>query len=303
MQRECVFLIYLCPLKKPLETRPLISVIVPCYNQAQFLSDALQSVLNQSYQNWECIIVNDGSPDDTESVAQEWCRKDKRCKYLDKKNEGVSAARNAGISIAEGEYILPLDGDDKISGNYIEECVKEFERNPQTKLVYSKAAFFGDKEGEWNLSVFDYRELLIRNVVYCSAMYKKLDWKKTGGYDETMLAGLEDWEFWLSFISPDDAVTCLQNTLFYYRIKAVSRNSNLNANEQEIQQVFNYVYQKHAKKINQVIKSPLQIYYQLEVKNNEINQIETGAKSLGIFGKLMLRTLRKVGRSILNKQK
>ena len=88
---------------------PLISVIVPCYNQAQYLDECLQSVLNQTYQNWECIIVNDGSPDNTHEIAESYCRKDARFKYFYKENGGLSSARNAGISISNGEFIQFLD--------------------------------------------------------------------------------------------------------------------------------------------------------------------------------------------------
>ncbi|WP_374360648.1 glycosyltransferase family 2 protein, partial [Cloacibacterium sp.] len=75
---------------------PLISVVVPCYNQAQYLDECLQSVLNQTYQDWECIIVNDGSPDHTEEIAKNWVEKDTRFIYLSKENGGLSSARNAG---------------------------------------------------------------------------------------------------------------------------------------------------------------------------------------------------------------
>ena len=82
---------------------PLVSIIVPCYNQAQFLPEALQSVLEQTHTNWECIIVNDGSPDNTEGVAQEWLVKDSRFKYVYKENGGLSSARNAGLDKVVGD--------------------------------------------------------------------------------------------------------------------------------------------------------------------------------------------------------
>lgn len=94
---------------------PLISVIVPCYNQAQYLDECLQSVLDQTYTDWECIIVNDGSPDHTEEVAKKWLEKDPRFRYIDKENGGLSSARNAGLKEAKGEWIQFLDSDDKIN--------------------------------------------------------------------------------------------------------------------------------------------------------------------------------------------
>ena len=86
----------------------LVSIIVPCYKQAHFLKDSLQSVLDQTYSHWECIIVNDGSPDDTEVIARQWCDMDSRFKYLCKENGGPSSARNAGIQISEGDFIQLL---------------------------------------------------------------------------------------------------------------------------------------------------------------------------------------------------
>lgn len=99
-------------LKNKLNT--LVSVIIPCYKQAQYLDEALQSVFNQTYANWECIIVNDGSPDNTAEVANWWLEKDRRFRYLIQENAGLSSARNSGIDYATGEFILPLDADDKI---------------------------------------------------------------------------------------------------------------------------------------------------------------------------------------------
>jgi glycosyltransferase involved in cell wall biosynthesis len=86
----------------------LVSVIVPCFNQAQYLGEALQSVLAQTYTNWECIIVDDGSPDNTERVASKFVKLDNRIKYHKKQNGGLADARNYGINKAKGEFILPL---------------------------------------------------------------------------------------------------------------------------------------------------------------------------------------------------
>lgn len=92
----------------------LVSIIVPCYNQGKYLAEALQSVLEQTYSFWECIIVNDGSTDETETVAKAWCVKDSRFIYLYKENGGLSSARNAGLAKAKGAYIQFLDSDDSI---------------------------------------------------------------------------------------------------------------------------------------------------------------------------------------------
>ena len=92
-----------------------VSVIIPCYNHAKYLSCALDSVLGQSYSDWECVVVNDGSSDHTEEVCREYQKKDKRIKYHYQQNKGLAGARNTGIRQAVGEYILTLDADDYLA--------------------------------------------------------------------------------------------------------------------------------------------------------------------------------------------
>ena len=99
---------------------PLVSIIVPCYNLAQYLDEALLSIYNQTYTDWECTIVDDGSQDNTKEVAQNWVAKDSRFVYLYKENGGVSSARNFGIEKANSEYILTLDADDKHEASFLE---------------------------------------------------------------------------------------------------------------------------------------------------------------------------------------
>ena len=169
---------------------PLISVIVPCYNQAQYLDECLQSVLDQTYTDWECIIVNDGSPDHTEEIAKKWVEKDARFRYLSKENGGLSSARNAGIEIAKGEWILPLDADDKIGERYLELAEKEFEND--YKVIYCTTKFFGAKQGEWKLADFSLNTLAKFNILTCTSFYKKDNWEKVGGYD-ILLLGTSTW--------------------------------------------------------------------------------------------------------------
>ena len=103
---------------------PLISVVIPAYNAEQFLDETLESVLSQTYENWECIIVNDGSTDNTESIAKKWCEKDARFRCFYKENSGASDTRNFGIKEARGEYIAFLDADDLYMPNFLKVCLE-----------------------------------------------------------------------------------------------------------------------------------------------------------------------------------
>ena len=109
---------------------PLVSVIVPCYKKVHFLPKTLNSILNQTYNNWECIIVDNGSPDNTVEVANFFASRDRRFKILSQENQGLAMARNNGIAASRGYFILPLDSDDMIESTYLEKAVDYFKKRP-----------------------------------------------------------------------------------------------------------------------------------------------------------------------------
>lgn len=219
---------------------PSISVIVPCYNQAEYLPETLQSVLEQDYSNWECIIVDDGSTDNSRKIAGQWVEKDNRFKCFYKENTGVSDTRNYGIRQALGEYILPLDGDDKISPTYINEALKIFGQNPDIKLIYSDIILFGAKDQKLILTEYEYKKMFLENQISVSAIFRKADFLQTDGYNTNMVDGLEDWDFWLSFLKESDKVVKLKNFHLFYRIKDISRSTMIDTakNEKLLLQIF-----------------------------------------------------------------
>lgn len=223
---------------------PVVSIIVPCYNQAQYLDECLQSVFDQTYQNWECIIVNDGSPDETEKIATAWQIKDSRFVYLFKENGGVSSARNLGIENAKGEYILPLDADDKISNEYLKLGVAAFENGHELTIVYCNAEKFGKVSGVWILPEYSLERLTLENMIFCSGIFKKEDWRKVGGYDENLIYGSEDWEFWIALLKNGGRVEKLNHLGFYYRIKEESRTTLIDFEKLIVIQ--KYILAKHA---------------------------------------------------------
>lgn len=202
--------------------QPKISVVIPCYNQSEFLNECIISILEQEYSNWECIIVNDGSLDDTEVISLQLCNLDKRISYFKKANGGLSSARNYGITKASGTLILPLDADDKISKNYISTAIEIIIKENTSVIVYGKCVYFGLLNGVCNLPEFHWPSFLLRNQIHCSGIYHKSDWVKVGGYDENMLFGNEDWEFWIRMIAANCKVIYNEDMKFYYRQKESS---------------------------------------------------------------------------------
>lgn len=215
---------------------------MPCYNQAQYLDECLQSVLDQTYQDWECIIVNDGSPDNTAEVAKRWLEKDARFKYFFKENGGLSSARNFGIDKAEGRWILPLDCDDYISNDYLDLALKHFNVE-KTKVIYCNAEKFGADSGKLELKNFSLLQLSRENVIFCTAFFRKRDWKKVGGYDENLKLGYEDWEFWINILKDGGDVIKINSTCFFYRIKHRSMLKKLQEDGED--STIQYIEKKH----------------------------------------------------------
>ncbi|TYA56653.1 glycosyltransferase family 2 protein [Formosa maritima] len=222
----------------------LVSVIVPCYNQAEYLDEALTSVLEQTYTHWECIIINDGSVDNTKDLAAKWVENDNRFIYIEQQNKGLSEARNSGIRVTKGFYILPLDADDKVAPNYIALGVQEFLDDKSLKVVYCQAEFFGAKTGLWNLPEYTFNSLLQSNKIFCTALFKRDDWEKIGGYDSNMKYGLEDWEFWINLLKRGGNVKKLEMVGFYYRVKEGSMIKSMTP--EQVSYSNNYVLQKHS---------------------------------------------------------
>ncbi len=202
---------------------PLVSVIIPCFNHGQFIEEAIDSALNQTYKNLEVIVVNDGSTDKFTNELLENYSKERVFVYHIK-NSGPSVARNFGISKSHGVFILPLDADDKIAETYTGIAVRCFESDVTLGIVYCKAEFFGEITGEWNLPEYKFPDILIDNCIFATAFFRKLDWEKSGGFDEK-LAAWEDYDFWLSLIEDKKKIYQIPEVLFFYRQHISSRSS------------------------------------------------------------------------------
>ncbi|MBT8376653.1 MAG: glycosyltransferase family 2 protein [Bacteroidia bacterium] len=225
----------------------LVSVIVPCYNQAHYLQSSLQSLLEQIYTNWECIIVNDGSPDNTEEIAKQWCKKDKRFSYISKQNGGLSSARNAGIAKSKGDFILPLDADDLLHPKYLQLTVPLLQKSDNIAIVSCFSQFFdGDKDNvihQLKPVGTTVHAILFENELIATSLYRKASWVEVGGYDETMKNGFEDWEFWLSILKSGKEYRVVDEFLFYYRKAKASMLVDTLENHRETN--MEYIMLKH----------------------------------------------------------
>lgn len=200
--------------------QPKLSIIVTCYNLGQYLDEALQSVLDQTYANWECIIVNDGSLDSTEEVAKKWLAKDSRFVYLYKDNGGVSSARNLGIENAKGIYIIPLDADNKLRPEFIKHTIALLDSNEEVDVVYGDAQLFGNKDSVWKGKPFDIAEMVLNNYIDTCAGFRKSTWEDIDGYDENMpVYGFEDWDLWMRMAVRGYQFLYVEVIFFDYRVR------------------------------------------------------------------------------------
>lgn len=235
--------------------KPLVSIVVPCYNHGKFLQETIQSVQQSTWPNIEIIIVNDGSVDNSEEVAKKLANRYKNIKYVYQQNAGPSVARNKGILKANGEFILPLDADDLISPHYIEAAVKAFAEDPNVKLVYCEAEKFGAKTGKWILDDFSLEKLAFKNMIFVSALFRKTDWQNAGGFSEEMIWGFEDWEFWISLLKSGGIVIKLPFTGFFYRIQPNSRRKSVNSLGRR--KTVDFINKKHREFIHAQLGGPL----------------------------------------------
>lgn len=190
----------------------LVSVIIPCYNYGGYIAETLNSLIAQSYQHWEAIVVDDGSTDNSASVVQEIARKDGRVKYIFQQNQGLAASRNNGIAASHGDYIQLLDADDYIAPDKLKLQVKILDENPDVALVYSDTYLFkhsnvvNDKR---EFSKFSLKmppmsgqgESLAMHMAHdniflvgCPVFRREMS-ARIGGFDASLFS-LEDWNFW-----------------------------------------------------------------------------------------------------------
>lgn len=187
--------------KKLKNMTKLVSIIIPCYNQEKYITDAIMSAENQTYKDIEIVFIDDCSTDGSLEVANEL--KKKYTNIIVLKNEtnlGVVDSRNKAIDVAKGFYILPLDGDDTIEPTYIEKAVKVFDENPDVGFVYCKARKFGAVNEDWNLPKFNKESFIFGNCIVNSSLFRKSDFIKLGKYKSYMYSWTEDYDLWMSFV-------------------------------------------------------------------------------------------------------
>ena len=255
----------------------LISILVPCYNQGIYLKETIQSALASSYRPLEILIINDGSTDHSLALAQELEAQHPEVRVLDQANGGVTKARNSGIAAAQGEYLLPLDGDDLISPDYIQQGLAILASRPEVKVVYCQAEKFSDSGRKpWKLKPFSLQQLAKDNMIFVSALFRKVDAVAVGGFSEDMQLGREDWEFWIKLLKNGGEVVQLPLVGFFYRLTPNSKRKKTGGTAFKKARIA-YLNAKHADFFERELNGPLRIQRSWSKPYNTL---------LKLFGKL-----------------
>ena len=194
---------------------PLVSVVIPCFNYGQYIEEAIDSVLAQTFPNLEIIVVDDGSNDaDTINILNNLNKP--KTKIIRTNNFKLPSARNNGIKEATGKYICCLDADDLLKPTFIEKCLFKLETE-NTDICYTWVQEFGDSNAISPTKEFNIETLIYQNCLHVSAIFKRSMWESVGGYDETMVNGYEDWNFWIAIAKSGGRGSKVDEPLFLYR--------------------------------------------------------------------------------------
>lgn len=199
------------------------SIIIPCYNQAHFLDESVSNLIDQTYQNWEAIIVNDGSTDNTIEIASGWVSRDSRIKLVSHTtNYGLAHARNTGINLANGEFIAFLDCDDKFSPLHLDLFYSEFKN--EFDIVFSSYCYFSKYGTILHTVKIDkkirFDKILSGNIVPpVAVIFRRSTLNLTGLLDISLTStGTEDWDLWIRFYKIGAKLGVVNNATAFYRI-------------------------------------------------------------------------------------
>lgn len=249
------------------QTSPFISVVIPCYNDGSYLPETIAHLKKQTYRQFEIIIVNDGSTDaQTLKILNEI--KDPQITVLHKQNGRMSSARNYGVQHAKGTLIAALDADDYFHPTFFQKAIAVLAAEEQTAVVSSYMQLFGEFKKVSKPRGGNENNFLFSNQCPACAMVRKSCWDAVGGYDEKMVNGYEDWEFYIRITQQGWRVHVIPEILFYYRQTKKSTHKNFTLPNRK--GLVSYIVDKHKdwylQKLKELITSEEILY-----KNSRIS--------------------------------
>jgi len=227
--------------KKWPDNLPMVSVVIPCYNYGRYLLEAIDSILSQTWNDLEIVVVDDGSDDqETKNIIESI--DDPRIQIVKQKNLKLPAARNRGILNSKGKYICCLDADDKLEPTYIEKCLFKIETG-HLDVCGCWQKNFENENRILKPPVFALETLLKSNCMINAAVYRRTLWETVGGYDEKMTDGYEDWDFWIRVAGKGATAEIIPEPLFLYRKHG---RSMIDHSIEKHDKIYQYIKRKNA---------------------------------------------------------
>jgi glycosyltransferase involved in cell wall biosynthesis len=225
-------------------SHPSIAVVIPCYNDGAYLTEALESLYRQTFPNWEAIIIDDGSTDLRTVQVLERINDTKVKVYHHEKNKGLSAARNTGIRLSTAPIIFPLDSDDQLAPNALEVAIDAFHHAPHVDLFYPDLERFGSETGVIRNPEMDLALMIRRPFAHACSPFKRGAWEKSGGFneEETMRLGMEDVDFHLSLLEHGCRFQRLPEPIYRYRAREGSLSDKMQRHNYTIRK---YIANRH----------------------------------------------------------
>jgi glycosyltransferase involved in cell wall biosynthesis len=231
-----------------------VSIIIPFYNSGLYIHEAINSVFGYNGNcKYEIIIVNDGSNEQYSIDVLKDIEEKYDLSIINQVNKGPGAARNAGVKLAKGKYLLFLDSDNKINPAFFDKAVQVFENNQTVGVVYANATFFGENNRkEFKSKNFAIYSLLLGNYIDMCSFVRKEAFESAGGFDENPLLNVsEDWDLWIGIYGKQWRFYYINENLFYYRVRSGSLMGS-QSNEQKNIERGQYVFKKHIATVMQV---------------------------------------------------
>lgn len=227
------------------DTAPRVSVIIPCYNLGAYVSEAVESVLAQTEQDLEILVVDDGSTDASTSALLTGARWPKTTVFTTA-NRGVCAARNFLLQKARGEFVCALDADDILHPDYLAATLSALDADASLTFVSTRMRMFGDEEKLWPVDArCDLPALLVDDPVFSAALVRRSAVVDAGGFDERLEQGNEDWDLWITLLERGGRGVILPDVLFFYRRRAGSRCDECTRGDTHLA-LMEYLVRKHA---------------------------------------------------------
>ncbi|TYR38238.1 glycosyltransferase family 2 protein [Sphingobacterium phlebotomi] len=252
---------------------PLVSIVIPCYNGASTILEAVQSALDQSYKNIEIVVVDDGSTDNSRIIVEKIILSEPKVSLHTQENRGLSAARNFGLHQVKGEYVVFLDADDKLKETYLSLALAYYLENPDTTIVYSNMELFERETGLFPLDAFEIKSFLRQNCIPAFAMVRVKQIRAIGGFDESVTL-CEDWECWMHLLKVfGGSVHRIEEPQYFYR-KRITNDSILDRykeNTEKLKKVRVYVFSKHQEFYDEH-NMDLESFYQMEDKLKKLTK-------------------------------